>query len=806
MTVCPTVYIGDNGELITVAYVLGISHPPGYALFSIIGKFSLILLPLGDIAFRANVVNSVLAASAMIILYKIFLLMARKKDSALNPIVYSIAGVCSALVFAFSKTFWSQVIVAEVYVINIFILLLMIYILLLWDRKYGDDDLENNKNNLQGFSDLSSGAYFYLLMFVAGLGMMNHYTIIFFAPVFLIYIIFINKKLFRTINENKIILGIIIFLLSLTIYIYMPIRAFADPILNWGDPDTLIKIKKHLLRDQYGPISKYPRSLLLFWEQNYEYMKYFISQFTPFLVPFVILGAWFSYKKNKKAFWFLLSMFLMGSIILVFVLNFKLDFKELYMANIFFIPSYIIAALWLGFGLLFIFEKLKINWKISLCSLLLTLFPLNAYYKENDKHDTYFAYDYGMNMLNTMPEHSVLFTSGDNPMFLLAYLTIAHKERPDVKIYDDFGCIFENIYGEDFLFLNQREHDLRIYEKQKALIEKINIPVYYTLGSYLQKMPGVISDTAGLLYIIKKYAKEPIPIPPSVVWKKYKIGNIDNPDIIAEDYLGREISARYYFAKGEYFRLLDRKEDAMKEYNKAGEISEAVEWVKNNLAALLTKVGWVDEALKEYRRIIEINPRNAIAHNNLGVTLLGQGKAEEAMQEFKTAIEIEEGYADAHNNLGNVYYKKGMLSPSVPAKQAFINSAKSEFEKALQSNPNHSDAWSNLGDIYLDQGDFEKAIECYNRVIAVNPYHIKSLLNLGGAYFKRDQFDGALQVYRRILEIEPNSADAYNNIGVIYGKLGRLDEAVRMWQQALKINPNHRDALINMQGARNMRK
>lgn len=826
-TSCPTLYIGDNGELVTTAYVLGISHPPGYSLFCIIGKIASIMIPVGDIALRVNIINSLLASFSIVILYNVFKLIALK-NAAEKPFVYSMAGASAALIFGFSKTFWSQVVVAEVYVINIFIIVFLFYILLLWERKCEqiDGNIKTAMEN-SGISNLSSATYFYLFIFVYGIGIMNHYMVIYLSPVFFVYI-YLNRRLLRISEQRLIIAGAILFL-SLSIYLYMPIRALANPILNWGDPTTFLKMKKHILREQYGPISKNPRSISLFVEQFSVYFKYLFNQFTPYLIILVPIGAWFSYLRNKKHFWMLLSVFIMESIILVFVLNYKMDFKELYMANIFFITSYIIASIWLGFGLIYVFEKIRMHWRTAIILGLIPLLPLITYYKENDKGRTYFAYDYGINLLSTMEPNSVLFTSGDNPMFILAYLTMVRNMRPDIKIYDDFGCVFENIYGEDFLFLNQKDHDQRIYEKQKQLIERItDRQIYYSLGSFMQKMPGVASDTIALLYLIKKSSdfeklkprdnvdlskgrsseinlKNLRPMTPLAIWKTYKIGNIDNPDIIAEDYLGREISARYYFAKGEYFRLLNRKSDAMKEYGKAAEISEAVEWVLNNLAAMFTKYGWIEEALKLYRRIIEINPKNAIAHNNYGVTLLGQGKSEEAMEEFKTAIKLEENYADAHNNLGNVYYKKALTAQSDAIRKTMTDVAKDEFSKAINSNPNHSDAWSNLGDIFLDQKDEAHAIDCYNKVLAINPMHIKSMLNLGGAYFKTNQLDKAMEIYKRILEFEPNSSDAYNNIGVIYGKLERYDEAVKAWQKALSLNPNHKDALINMNGIRNMR-
>ena len=37
-TLTPTVGFHDSGELITVAYTLGIAHPPGYSLYTLLSK------------------------------------------------------------------------------------------------------------------------------------------------------------------------------------------------------------------------------------------------------------------------------------------------------------------------------------------------------------------------------------------------------------------------------------------------------------------------------------------------------------------------------------------------------------------------------------------------------------------------------------------------------------------------------------------------------------------------------------------------------------------------------------------------
>lgn len=69
LTLCPTVYVGDSGELIAAAYTLGIPHPPGYPLFTILGKIFITLIPIGSIAYRVNLLSAFFASATVTMLY-----------------------------------------------------------------------------------------------------------------------------------------------------------------------------------------------------------------------------------------------------------------------------------------------------------------------------------------------------------------------------------------------------------------------------------------------------------------------------------------------------------------------------------------------------------------------------------------------------------------------------------------------------------------------------------------------------------------------------------------------------------------
>ena len=97
-TLCPTVYWEDAGELITVSYTLGIAHPPGHPLYSILGHL-FTLLPWRTIAARVNLMSAIFGALAAALVYPTVLYLIRRDNA--KPLVIHCAGVVAALFAAF---------------------------------------------------------------------------------------------------------------------------------------------------------------------------------------------------------------------------------------------------------------------------------------------------------------------------------------------------------------------------------------------------------------------------------------------------------------------------------------------------------------------------------------------------------------------------------------------------------------------------------------------------------------------------------------------------------------------------------
>lgn len=669
-------------------------------------------------------------------------------------LVFNLIAFCVSLIFAFSKTFWSQSVIAEVYTLTAFFIILLLYILL--------------KGN------------FYFFMFFLGFGIAHHHMILFLLPLTLVFILQREKIKFR-----RLINGLLLLFLGLFIYFYLPIRSIANPLIDWGNPENIKNFIRHVTRTQYSFKTYHGYSISLFFQQAKSYFHAALSQFgiLTFLLFILSFVGLFRIFKIKKFFFITIFIFLAMSFGFIIMINFYMTAKNLYVVETFYIPSYMMISIWVFSGLLYIFEKFK-NTKLTQSFGLIILLPLSVIFSNfnyNDLSKSYFLKEYGKNILNTLDKNSILFVSGDNPMFSLVYLQKVEKNRLDLKIYDDFGSVFENIYGDDFLFIPKLEHGKIINEIQMDIITKTRNPVYCTLGSNPYKFPKFEKIPYGLVYklaekreIVKNFFDEH-----SFEWIKDRKAN--------EDYLLKELAVRFYFAQAEYYLYTNEKVKSKEYFIKALNFADGIEWLETHLGNVFSKLESKSEALESYLKVVERNPYNADAHNNLGVLYLDTGEIDKAKNEFEKALKINENYAASINNLGTVYLKKGMR-----------NKAYDLYKKAIAIDDNQVDAHSNLGALFTEDGEFDKAIEEYKKALKLNPSDKKALNNLGVIYFLKGINEEALTLLEKAVKLEPNNADAHNNLGSVYAKMNKIDLAVVEWEKALKLNPDHKDAKENL--------
>jgi hypothetical protein len=122
-TVAPSLLWGDSAEFQTLSYTLGMSHPSGYMTQIMIGKL-FTYLPVGNIAYRVNLVSAFFGALAVAQLYLLVRLLNSPRLAALS----------ASIMLALAPMFWWRALVAESYTPAAAMIAAIWLCILLWRR------------------------------------------------------------------------------------------------------------------------------------------------------------------------------------------------------------------------------------------------------------------------------------------------------------------------------------------------------------------------------------------------------------------------------------------------------------------------------------------------------------------------------------------------------------------------------------------------------------------------------------------------------------------------------------------------
>lgn len=419
-TVCPVVSFIDAGELAAVAMTLGIAHPTGYPLFTLLARLAA-MVPLGtEEVYRLNLFSALLTACAVGWIFKTVMLFNRanifggQRARAWNPFPVAVG----TLTLAFSTTWWTQAVAIEVYSLHLLFLALLLYTFV-----KGVNDQAVNAQTIS--------PYLLLFAFLLGLSFANHLTTMLLAPAFL----YLYVRIFELKREALLRLLKLapFFVLGLSVYLYLPIRASAQPPLNWGNPVDLERLVWHLSGKQY-------RSWMFTgFDTATKQFNYFLESFsTEFhFITFIPLlaGIFAALRRSGRLFIFLLLLFF-GC--LLYAINYEIHDIDSY-----FLLAYVTAGLVVTFGVQSIWswlsEQLSAKWQ-PLVWVLVFSFPVAQWWSNRDfvdQSDNFLVHDYTQNILNHVEPNAFILTyQWDYFVASSYYAQLVKKQRQDVMVID----------------------------------------------------------------------------------------------------------------------------------------------------------------------------------------------------------------------------------------------------------------------------------------------------------------------------------------------------------------------------------
>ena len=193
VTLSPTVLADDPGEFQLVANVLGVAHPTGYPLYTLLGYAFAHLVPIGEPAYRINALSAVLAACTLALGYRLLRML------EVRPVVACLA----VLALGFSAAFWNYATVARPYGLNWLLLALVLFQFVRWRRA-------PTRANLAW------------LAFSYGLSLTNHSTMLFFAPALAVAVLYAGRR--AVLDVKAVAFSGLAFALPMVLYLYVPLR------------------------------------------------------------------------------------------------------------------------------------------------------------------------------------------------------------------------------------------------------------------------------------------------------------------------------------------------------------------------------------------------------------------------------------------------------------------------------------------------------------------------------------------------------------------------------------------------------
>jgi len=305
LTLAPGVLGGDSGELQYIPYILGVAHPTGYPLYTLLGWLWTHGVVVGNVAYRMNLLSAVLGASTAAVLYLIVHHLTSRHVPAL----------LGAVLFAFSPTFWMQAILAEVYTLNTAFVFLVIYLLLRWEAAR------------------PSARDLLLAAFVYGLSLTHHRGIIIFLPALALFVWLTDRKVFT--NARLLLKIVTLGLLPLLLYLYAPLR-----IWQLYPPIFHDQILDNLLGTSFGVEFEWPTVTVV--------GKFFVLLVRQYGWA-VILGTWglvASFVTLPRRYRPCAIMLLVAGLLTAL---FGL-FYQAFDVEVFLLPFYLLFALWIGLG------------------------------------------------------------------------------------------------------------------------------------------------------------------------------------------------------------------------------------------------------------------------------------------------------------------------------------------------------------------------------------------------------------------------------------------------------------------------
>ena len=239
LTMEPTASFWDCGEFIATSYGLQIGHPPGAPLYSLLAHCFMLLSGTGfaSAAWLSNALSALAGGATVMFLFWTLLLLGRCRW------IPALVGVCCYL---FADTVWFSSVESEVYSLSMLFSSVVVWCAAKWFRA----------PNLR-----SAGRYLLLASLLLGMSLCVHLMTLLVLPAILLAVVVRLRRegLRFRMSGRFAVMVVLLFVVGLSPYLIVPLRAKANLAINEGDPSNAQRFYAYVTREQYPKAPIYPR-------------------------------------------------------------------------------------------------------------------------------------------------------------------------------------------------------------------------------------------------------------------------------------------------------------------------------------------------------------------------------------------------------------------------------------------------------------------------------------------------------------------------------------------------------------------
>jgi tetratricopeptide (TPR) repeat protein len=644
---------------------------------------------------------------------------------------------------AFSGIFWNQALEAKgaVYMLNLFFFSVLIYIFLRLLERFHIK-------------------YVYMAAFIFGLSAANHWqSTLIPAPLGIFFAAYYYKR-FRL----KRILFTALFVFSgIAAYLYLPIRAFNKPFLNWVDPVSFGAVLRLIFRSDYA--SGVVPSPGLYFAQIKEAAK-IISVNYSFTAVFAAAGIAAFFKKARKQAAMLCFAALLNVVLVVFFAPAGKDI--IYLQDIFLMPGLYILALFIMPGFLALYGLGLPLKALMPAALVFFAFMFTSGYRNNNSSRDFIAYDYGNNILLSMGAGAVYMADGDYNAMPVYYLLEVERKRPDIKFLNASFLIYQ--WGIDaFRSRTGINADMTPLHRDDNLRSVVYYGVnkggvyrnYFWHEPFKMNVPGLFENDDGLLV---KYAGAKAEAQ-TWLFKLYSYRGIFDtawikPPVetsIITCYPATMVeSAALLMNYGDYAGSIALNSEALR-----FPVEEPADNINYNISLAYFRLDDKISELHYLEKCVRLKTKITSAYERLGVLYYNMGLLDRALEVF---------YLAKAAGSKAVYVQKG-----IDVITGF--SEKDRLELALMK-----------GNDMLLKNDYISACEIFDFLIEKGYKNDIINKNIGVFHFKTGNFELALNDFRKS-ENETRNAETERYIVMTYIKLGKFIDAETEAGYAMNLFP-----------------